>query len=123
MTSGKKDATSSTNTHNDAGVTYRVGDDGSWEAETDLGKLTIDAAGNLKAVFDSIKAICIGDLTSIRTYQIDDKGETISHEVCFRNGGSFRIAYTTNGEIVDFRVGRLRIRISHDKVLTLNPVD
>lgn len=102
---------------------YRVDEDGYWSAETDLGTLNIDKDGNFTAKLNFIKAICIGDLTSIKSHQIDDKLDTITHRIYFRNGGSCQLIYKKTGEVIDFRVGKIMIRVGHNDILTINPVD
>lgn len=104
-----------------SGISYTIGPDGSWSAETELGSVNKDVDGSISAKFDHVKTISIGDVTMLLDYQIQEHGRSTVHRIRFRNGGSCYLVYTNTGEITDFRVGKLKIHVSFDGILTLMP--
>jgi signal peptidase I len=100
-------------------IKYTSGDDGSWGAETDLGKISKDDNGVLKGSFDEVRTISIGDITAIQNHQIDESEGAASHFIQFKNGGFCRITYRKTGEVIEFKVGKVKIHVSHEKVLTI----
>lgn len=103
------------------GISYTIGPDGSWSAETELGSVNKDVDGLISAKFDHVKTISIGDITMLLEYQIQERGRSTVHHIKFRNGGHCYLIYTDTGEITDFRVGKLKIHVSFDGILTLMP--
>jgi hypothetical protein len=103
------------------GISYTIGSDGSWSAETELGSVNKDVDGSISAKFDHVKTISIGDVTMLFEYQIQEHGRSTVHRVKFRNGGHCYLVYTDTGEITDFRVGKLKVHVSFDGILTLMP--
>lgn len=103
------------------GISYTVGPDGSWSAETELGSVRKDVDGSISAKFDHVKTISVGDVTMLLEYSIQEHGRSTIHHIKFRNGGHCFLAYTETGEITDFRIGKLKIHISFDGILTLTP--
>lgn len=103
------------------GISYTIGPDGSWSVETELGSVNKDVEGSISAKFDHVKIISIGDVTMLLEYQIQEHGLNTVHRVKFRNGGHCFLAYAETGKITDFRVGKLKIHVSFDGILTLMP--
>jgi hypothetical protein len=100
-------------------IKYTSSDDGSWRAETDLGAISKDSSGLFKGSFDEVRKICIGDITTIKNYNIDRSERAESHFIEFKNGGFCRLTYKSTGEVIEFKVGRVDIHISHEKVMTI----
>ena len=116
-----KAAKSADGTSISSGISYTIGPDGSWSAKTELGSVNKDVDGSISAKFDHVKTISIGDVTMLLEYQIQEHGRSTVHRVKFRNGGHCYLVYMDTGEITDFRVGKLKIHVSFDGILTLMP--
>jgi hypothetical protein len=104
-------------------VTYEVEADGSWTARTPLGELRRDASGKVDGIINDVKAIAIGNVTSLKAHQIDESPGAVSHWMMFRNGGSCRLTYRKTGEVIEFKAGKVRLRVTDGGILTINPVD
>jgi hypothetical protein len=104
-------------------VTYDVEADGSWTARTPLGELRKDASGRIDGIINDVKAISIGNVTSLKAYLIDESPGTVSHWMTFRNGGSCRLTYRTTGDVIEFAAGKIRLRMTENGVLIINPMD
>ena len=100
-------------------IKYTSSDDGSWMAETDLGAISKDSSGFVKGSFDEVRKICIGDITTIKDYNVDRSERAESHFIEFKNGGFCRLTYKLTGEVIEFKVGRVIIHVSHEKVMTI----
>lgn len=104
-------------------VDYHVESDGSWTARTPLGEVSEDASGRITGIINNVKAIAVGNVTSLRSHQIDESAVAVSHRMTFRNGGYCRLTYRKTGEVIEFGAGNIRLRVNDDNVLTINPFD
>ena len=104
-----------------SGISYTISPDGSWSAEIELGSVNKDVDGSISAKLDYVNTIIIDDVTMLLEFQIQEHGRSTVHRVKFRNGGHCYFSYTDTGDITDFRVGKMKIHVSFDGILTLMP--
>lgn len=97
--------------------------DGSWSFESIFGEVNYDGLGTVKANLGDISGISLGNIAALSSYRIEDGSNAISHDIQFRNGGSCRLTYRKTGEIIEFTVIRVQVRMTKEKVLIVYPLD
>ncbi|MFC6026892.1 hypothetical protein [Methylobacterium mesophilicum] len=79
-----------------------------------------DNLGCVSGSLTGVKTISIGNITSIKLHQIERSNDLVSHFITFTNGGSCALTYNTNGEVIDFSVGKVKLTRTDDGVLIID---
>ncbi len=90
------------------GSKVTINDDGTMEIVNEAGaSLKFDRDGNIQLDIENIEAIGIKSITEVISHRIMRDGAVTVHEIEFINGGSAKVAYTTEGKLKEFSCSKV----------------
>lgn len=94
--------------------------DGSVKITTKDGRIVvIDKDGNAQTDLSNIKNVGIESISDLESYTIMRDGDLTVHNGVYRDGGYFKIAYTSDGKLEEFSGKNIGQTITRDNEITL----
>ncbi len=93
----------------------------SWESALVNGEINADEDGRISGVINDVKFIAIGNITNVYYHKIDESLNAVSHHIKFRNGGECRLTFKKTGEVIEFTVKKIGIKVTLDRILIVDP--
>lgn len=101
-------------------ATIEEHDDGSVTVTMKDGRIIeIDKDGNTTSNLSDIKSVGIENITDLESYTIMREGELNVHHGTYRDGGHFKLAYTSDGTLKEFTGRQIGNTITRDNEMML----
>lgn len=95
-------------------------DDGSIRVTTPEGKvLMIDKDGGMRVNLQSINRVCLENIFDLQSYIIMREKDLTVHKIEFRDGGSAKIVYTSQGKLVEFSGNKIGQTLTKGSDITI----
>jgi len=87
------------------------------------GKLLIRSQGDLVIELACIKRVTVEDMVTLRAHEITEVFGSTSHYLLFYGGGNVRLAYASDGTLIDLIVDGVMVQMSGSDRLSLRIQD
>ena len=94
--------------------------DGSVKVTTPEGNIFVmDKDGNVQANLETIKSVGLENIFDLKTHVIMCEGELTVHKIEFHDGGRVKLAYTTQGKLVEFSCNKIGQTITKEGAIII----
>jgi hypothetical protein len=96
-------------------------DDGSASVDTDTVSAEVDGEGHIRlSLKRDIARIALENVADIVSHSIERSDNSCAHFLEFRNGGTMRFAYRSDGKILEFSATKAAVSIDREGVVTIS---
>ena len=94
--------------------------DGSVKVTTPEGRTVVmDKDGNVQVNVETIRSVGIENIFDLKSHVIMREGDLTVHKLEFHDGGSVKIAYTTQGKLVEFSGNKIGQTITKEGAIVI----